>query len=137
MKIKYQIVEVHPDEHQIVVRFYTDKVPIESLVTQRDPYTGAIMRCRTDYAISLPIPAPTGEALHALIMRSAPADFFHMKECVCDPSVDTSLNGVRALMGKEFTGEKTPGAKIPQPVDNMGIVMKKRPSADRVEVTEL
>lgn len=102
MTIKYKIIEVNPYEHQIVVRFYSDLLPEDALATQRSAQ-GAILRARTDYAITLPIPAPDGNELRDLITRHCPRDFFAMKEKIASRNVDTSLSRVSALLNREFT----------------------------------
>jgi hypothetical protein len=88
MNIKYKIIEVWPDEHQIVVRYTTDLITEESVVLARDADDN-IVRCRTDIPITLPIPAPVGEALEKLIMNNAPIDFLKTKESVIDPEIET------------------------------------------------
>lgn len=100
MTIKYKIVEVHPEQHCIVVRFYSDVVTEASLMTQCDE-AGAILRCRTDYNIDLPVPAPTGVALEKLISAQAPVAWLTTQESILDPLVDTSLAAALALLGVE------------------------------------
>jgi hypothetical protein len=88
MNIHYKVIEVWPNDHQIVVRYTTDLVSEEDVVLQRDENEN-IVRCRTDVPIVLPIPAPTGEALEKLIMNNAPVDFLRTKESVIDPEIET------------------------------------------------
>lgn len=95
--IKYKIVEVHPSEHSIVVRFFTDKITEAAMVVQTAD-DGTILRCRTDYNVELPVPAPTGAALDAFIQARAPVDWLTTQEKVADPLVDTSLTGLQPLL---------------------------------------
>ena len=102
MNIKYKIIEVWPDEHQIVVRYTTDLITEESVVLARDADDN-IVRCRTDVPITLPIPTPTGDALDSLIMLNAPVTFLKTKESVLDPNLDTSLSDLESLINVSKT----------------------------------
>jgi len=102
MNIKYKIIEVWPDEHQIVVRYTTDLITEESVVLARDEDDN-IVRCRTDVPITLPIPTPTGDALDSLIMQNAPVIFLKTKESVLDPNLDTSLSDLESLINVSKT----------------------------------
>lgn len=97
--IKYKIVEVHDESHSIVVRYYTDKITEQSLAI--DTLDGVIRRCRTDYSIDLPVPAPTGDDLHKFIIRYAPTQWFEIQEAVLDPAIDTSLTAIKQELNKE------------------------------------
>jgi hypothetical protein len=88
MNVKYKIIEVWPDEHQIVVRYTTDLITEDSVVLTRDANNN-IVRCRTDVPITLPIPIPTGDALDNLILHSAPVSFLVTKESVINPEIET------------------------------------------------
>ena len=101
MQIKYRIIEVHPDDQLIVVRFWSDITPEADLATEEDA-VGNVLRCRTDTAISLPLPTPTGSDLDTLIMSCCPRPFFEMKEKIADPAIDTSLLAIQNLLGVEF-----------------------------------
>ena len=102
MNIKYKIIEVWPDEHQIVVRYTTDLITEDSVVLARDADDN-IVRCRTDVPITLPIPTPTGDALDSLIMQNAPVTFLKTKESVLDPNLDTSLSDLESLINVSKT----------------------------------
>lgn len=97
--IKYKIVEIDTAQHSIVVRFYTDILTEEMLAT--DILDGVIRRCRTDYSIDLPIPAPTGSELNDFINARAPVAWLTTQEAVLNPNIDTSLSEVAALVGVE------------------------------------
>ena len=100
MKINYKIVEVWPNDHLIVARYWTDIVSEEFLASddQRNEQ-GKPIRCRSDVAITLPIPAPQGEELDKLIVANAPMAWLTTMENVIDPNVDTSLNHISDMIG--------------------------------------
>jgi hypothetical protein len=104
MQIKYRILEAHPDEQLIVVRYYSDAVPEDSLASQVDA-EGNMLRCRTDVAINLPLPTPSGADLEKLILRSCPIGLFEIKAAVADPGVDTSLSGILPMVGVEVVAD--------------------------------
>jgi hypothetical protein len=110
MNLKYKIIEVYPEQHSIVVRFYTDVITEQMLAT--DVLDGVIRRGRTDYNIDLPIPAPTGDALAKFISTKAPWEWFAAQEAVLNPAIDTSLSDITGLVGQELT----PSAPPVQPV---------------------
>jgi hypothetical protein len=97
--IKYKIIETNTAEHSIVVRFYTDIITEAMLAV--DVLDGVIRRGRTDYSLDLPVPAPTGTALHDFIVARAPTAWLHAQEDILNPSVDTSLSAVIPLVGVE------------------------------------
>lgn len=97
--IKYKIIETNVADHSIVVRFYTDIITEAMLAT--DVLDNVIRRCRTDYSFDLPIPAPTGTALHDFIVARAPTAWLHTQEDVLNPSIDTSLAAIIPLVGVE------------------------------------
>jgi len=101
MNLKYKIIEVYPEQHSIVVRFYTDVITEEMLAT--DVLNGVIRRCRTDFNIDLPFPAPTGDALKELIVSKAPSNWLATQEAILNPVLDTSLSSVAGLVGQELT----------------------------------
>lgn len=100
MELKYKIVSIDETEHSAVVRFYTDVVTEEMLATERDAQ-GNITRTRTDYHINLPHPLPADDELHDFFLRHAPVQWFHLKEKIADPNVDTSLARLRVKVGSE------------------------------------
>lgn len=102
MNINYKIIEVWPDNHQIIVRFTTDVVTEEVVASHRDA-DGNITRCRTDVAIDLPIPTPTGSELDRIIMMNAPVKFLKTKESVLNENIDTSLTDLQSLLNVTVT----------------------------------
>ncbi|MEH6436705.1 hypothetical protein [Massilia sp. DD77] len=88
-KIQYRIVDTDPTDHQIRVRFFSDVLPESALISGYDESRQP--RYRTEYAITLPVPAPQGEELHALILRYCPFDWFDTMHAVKDPNTPTPL----------------------------------------------
>lgn len=97
--IKYKIVEVNSNQHSITVRYYTDTITEAMLAT--DTLDGVIRRCRTDYSIDLPIPAPTGTELDTFILKRAPVAWLATQEAVLDVGVDTTMSNLQTLIGVE------------------------------------
>jgi hypothetical protein len=106
MKIHYKIVEVWPDSHSIVVRYWTDLISEEFLASddQRNEQ-GSPIRCRSDVSITLPVPTPEGAELEKIILSNAPRDWLNLLQLVNDPNVDTDLNSIQSLIG--VTNTKT------------------------------
>jgi len=92
--IHYKIVDKFPDEHQILVRYYSDDLPESSLVSEwaKDGITPS--RYRTDYLITLPVPTPTGSDLEKIILQNCPIWWFEVKKNILDESKDTSLDSI-------------------------------------------
>jgi hypothetical protein len=107
MDIHYKILEVNPNEHAIVVRYFSDVLSEEQLVINaEDPNRrddGSPWRCRTDYNLNLPVPAPVGEELHKFIVMSAPIGWFDMQHKVVNPDIDTSLSHITELVDQHIT----------------------------------
>lgn len=104
MHIKYKIVEVYPNDHTIVARFYTDEMPETQLMSApglKDD--GTPIRCRTDVSITLPVPEPSEEELKKLIMLNCPLGFFELQEKIKDPTIDTSMTLSKSLLNTEKT----------------------------------
>ena len=109
MDIKYKIVEIHPEIHSIVVRYYTDTIT-EEYTAHKDAEgnpilneDGTFQRCKYDLNIQLPVPPPTGDALHEKIMAHTP--YLVIEEKIVNPDIDTALTDMTALLGQETEGE--------------------------------
>ncbi|MEH6434277.1 hypothetical protein [Massilia sp. DD77] len=89
--IRYRIVNTDPEEHQITVRFFSDVLPESALVSSYKADGKTPDRYRTDWAITLPVPAPEGDELHALIMSYCPVDWFNTMHAVKNPDIPTPL----------------------------------------------
>jgi hypothetical protein len=104
MNIHYKIVEVWPSDHQIVVRYWTDVLSEEFLASDSNrKEDGTPVRCRSDVALTLPIPAPTGKELDELLVRNAPLEWLKTLEKVQTPDIDTSMSDILKLKDEQFT----------------------------------
>jgi hypothetical protein len=125
MHIKYKIVEVYPNDHTIVARFYTDEMPETQLMSApglKDD--GTPIRCRTDVSITLPVPEPSEEELKKLIMLNCPLGFFELQEKIKDPTIDTSMSLSISLLNTEntTTAEEISSLVVP-PASNVNKVL--------------
>jgi hypothetical protein len=104
MNIHYKIVEIWPDDHLIVARYWTDNVT-EQFLSNSDNYfpDGSPARCRSDVSITLPVPTPTGEDLENIILRNAPTYWLTALEAVFNPDIDTNMKHIKEMVGKTFT----------------------------------
>lgn len=108
MNIHYKIVELWPDDHLVVVRYWTDNISEMDLASdQNRKEDGTPVRCRTDVSINLPVPMPTDpEEIDKIIKVAGPISWLKMLEDVKNPDVDTSLDAVAGLVGVTKTTTK-------------------------------
>lgn len=128
--MKYKIIEVNENDHQIVVRFYSDTISEESLAASfhdsgeligqimRRP-DGTPMRCRTDVAITLWDAPATTEMIQKRIAEVAPYSLFKIWEAVANPAIDTSLAAANSTLNQEF---ELPPAVVAVDVPNIHYV---------------
>jgi hypothetical protein len=106
MNIHYKIVEVWPNDHLIVVRYWTDLLSEEFLASDSNrKEDGSPVRCRSDSSLTLPVPTPTGKELEELIVRNAPLEWLKTLEKVQTPEVDTSMSDILKLKDTQFTAD--------------------------------
>jgi hypothetical protein len=90
-----------------VVRYYTDKLTEDKLATFPEAVDrrldGSPIRCRTDYNLNVPIPAPKDQELEEFIMSKAPVHWLDMQEKIMDPEVDTTLSAFKDLVNVKKT----------------------------------
>ena len=99
MNIHYKIVELWPNDHLMVARYWTDVLTEEMLAGDENrKEDGTPVRCRTDVAINIPIPVPSGEELDIFLKKNAPLGWLKMMEDVKNPDVDTDANHVSSLL---------------------------------------
>jgi len=60
---------------------------------------GTPVRCRSDVSLTLPVPAPTGDALEKLILANVPMAWLQTLENVQDPNVNTDMSSIENLLG--------------------------------------
>lgn len=99
MNVNYKIVEVWPQDHLIVARYWTD-VLTEEMLASNDlrKEDGTPVRCRSDVSITLPVPEPDEKELEKLIELQAPINWLKTLEDVIDPTVDTSMALTKSLL---------------------------------------
>lgn len=106
MEVKYRIIGVHPDEHSITVRYFTNIVTEESLAMEFDANSNPILnedgfptKCRTDYYINIfNTLSPSEEEILKIINLNAPYDWLNLQENIRNPNVDTSMSNVISLI---------------------------------------
>ena len=116
MEVKYRIIDVDPNQHSIIVRYYTNVLTEDSLAISFNSdgsiarrADGSPQRCQTDYHINVwkTETPPTEEEIQKIANDSAPYDWFKLKHDIMDPNIDTSLSNVSSLVGKEFVAVKS------------------------------
>jgi len=88
MYIKYRVIEVFPQDHLMVVRYFTELFPEDYFANFFNPDgsiartpAGYPVRCRTDYSISFyDNKCPDEQYVKTLINRAAPRKFFETLE---------------------------------------------------------
>lgn len=114
MIIKFKIIEIHPEQHSMVVRYYTDKITETDLATSYETNEignrtilkredGSPVRCQTDVNINIwKTPAPTEDEIKKIAQDYAPYKWFKLLHDVQDPNIDTSMKTVSSLLNQEF-----------------------------------
>jgi len=127
MEVKYKIIDVDPNQHSIIVRYFTDVLTEDSLSTSFNSdgsiarrSDGSPQRCQTDYHINIwkTDTTPTAEEIQKIANDSAPYDWFKLKHDILDPNIDTSLSNASSLVGKEFTAVKLEEKIIEENIEN-------------------
>lgn len=102
MDVKYKVVEVWPDNHTMVVRYYTDSVTEEMLKSSdAKKENGDYVRCRTDVSIDVPIPEPSPAEIEKLILKNAPIAFLERQEAIWNPNVNTAMVSTASMQNVE------------------------------------
>jgi len=125
MNLHYKIVEVWPQDHLVVIRYWTDTLSEEFLASNDiRKEDGTPERCRSDVSVTLPIPVPEGENLEKMLVSYAPLGWLKTLEKIQAPEIDTSLSQVQTLLGvaktkpmKEVEDIVNPGASSRQLTD--------------------
>jgi hypothetical protein len=100
MNLHYKIVEVWPQDHLVVIRYWTDALSEEFLASNDiRKEDGTPERCRSDVSITLPIPAPTDKELEDLLISYAPLDWLKTMEKIQAPEIDTSMEEILKIKG--------------------------------------
>jgi hypothetical protein len=81
MNIYYKVIELSSNNHNLVVRYWTDKLTEEILASNRNRKSdGTPLRCKTDVALDIPIPVPTAEQMDQIIRYRAPYQWLEREE---------------------------------------------------------
>ena len=116
MNIHYKIVEVYPEESQIVIRYWTDSLSELDLASDENRYDdGTPVRCRSDVAVDVPNPEPEGEELEKFLMQFCPTRFLEKLENIRNPEIDTSIKTMQNLLNVKKTIDKKELEKIVNP----------------------
>jgi len=108
MNIHCKIVEVWPEDHLIVARYWTDVITEEMLASDSNrKENGTPVRCRTDVSITLPVPTPSIEEIDAIIKRNVPLEWLKMLEAKKDPNINTEVDHINNLVNVEKTFTET------------------------------
>lgn len=99
--IKYKIIKVFPDDHAMLVRYYTEEFPESALVSMYDTDGVTPLKYRTEFFITVPIPIPEGAEFDKFILSYAPIGFFKLQTNIIDPNIDTTMDSLAALLNEE------------------------------------
>ena len=103
MNINYKIIEVYEDNRVMVVRYFTDVVTEQDLdVDPNATGTGTPKRCNSDVSLTIPLPEPTEEELHKIILRNAPINALKTTEQIRTNPNTAILSVVHTMKNKPF-----------------------------------
>ena len=122
MTIKFRILNKELEQHSVVVRYYSDFFTEDLLATSFTVDSngdkiidrgadGKPLRCQTDYNINIWNVQATqiganSNAIIDYLSRSAPFDWFDLKQAVMNAEVDTNMVAIDPLIGMEFQTER-------------------------------
>lgn len=122
MTIKFRILNKELEQHSVVVRYYSDFFTEDLLATSFTVDSngdkiidrgadGKPLRCQTDYNINIWNVQATqiganSNAIIDYLSRSAPFDWFDLKQSVMNAEVDTNMVAIDPLIGMEFQTER-------------------------------
>lgn len=124
MHIKMKIVEVNPDQHSIVMRYFSEKLTEDILavhdgqgnVERRED--GSPMRCRTDANVQiLVVPAPTGQALLDYLFKRNPPnhEWFELQEKILDVVAGPPNKDIERMVGLVTDAPPKPVPQVTAP----------------------
>ena len=104
MNIHYKIVELWPDDHLIVARYWTDIITEEMLASDSNrKEDGTPVRCRTDVSLNLPVPTPGVDEIDAIIKQNVPLAWLKMLEAKKNPNIYTEVDNIKDLVNVKKT----------------------------------
>lgn len=104
MNINYKIIEVYEDNRVMVVRYFTDIISEKDLdVDSNAAGNGTPKRCKSDVSLNIPLPEPTEEELHKIIMRNVPINALKTFETIKLQPNTASLSVIHTMKHKKYT----------------------------------
>ena len=104
MNIHYKIVELWPNDHLIVARYWTDNITEEMLASDSNrKEDGTPVRCRTDVSLNLPVPTPSIDEVDSIVKSNVPLQWLKMLEAKLNPEIDTEVEHLKALVNVKKT----------------------------------
>lgn len=104
MSINYKILEIDESNRTMIVRYWTETISQEELrSSEESKEDGTPVRCRSDISINIPIPEPTAEELHKILMRNAPDIGLQTLEKMKTNDPETTLVVIPDLINQTFT----------------------------------
>lgn len=105
MNIKYRIIEVQQDNRVMIVRYFTDIITENDLDVLpkdvRDSNTSPA-RCKSDVSLNIPLPEPSEEELHKIILRYAPLEALKTLEEIKKEPNSSILKTIHTIKNKTF-----------------------------------
>jgi hypothetical protein len=104
MNLYYRIIEHDEKDRTIVVRYHTDDLTEQELASSPDlREDGTPVRCRSDVALTIPIPEPSELGLHKMILRAAPKKALENLEIVKQNDTELlKLENLNKILNKRF-----------------------------------
>jgi hypothetical protein len=135
--IYYRILSLDETEGAIVVRYWSDEMSERDLSIIPGDTNATPEHCRTDTNLNVFDSRMTADQLHDFLVDGAPADWLGMKARIRDPSIDTSLPQIMAMVGtsKECV-RKADGKKTDKTVISHSALLI-RSARDETIITEL
>ena len=125
MAIKYRILKLHPEEHSVTVRYYSDEVSEHYLRTDPRDKSDPPKQCRTDHYYNIRDVEADEEALHTMLSQWAPVEFLETHKRILSPQINTTMEKFEKLKGVERVVDVKPAAKIVETDDDIEELLEK------------
>ena len=135
--IKFKIISKHPEQHSVVVRYFTDLLTEDMLATSFHANgmisrnaSGSPLQCQTDYNLTVWNVGANTQAILKIANDSAPVGWLKLQEQIrTAPSSETSMAQVDALIGTEHNYV----SPIVQTSNNENVVIPELITEDDIE----
>ena len=118
MNINYKIIEVYEDNRVMVVRYFTDVITEQDLdVDPNATGNGIPKRCKSDVSLTIPLPEPTEEELHKIILRNTPINALKTTEQIRTNPNTAILSVVHTMKNKSFKKTETEIDELLRPLN--------------------